>query len=109
MFVYIHPDMPISDTVNRIKWLKKNKILAYIMRDISCWESVYNYFYVDVCAYCNQPNIYKKMDFELFLEKRHTDKKRISSSLKIWNGETQNNECDQRKDKQTTLYDMEVR
>lgn len=34
-FVYVHPDMPISDTVQRIEWLRDHKCLPYIMRIVS--------------------------------------------------------------------------
>lgn len=84
-FVYINPDMPISDTLKRISWLKENKCLPYIMRDVSCWASKYNKFYIDIAAYCNQVHLFKKMNFIDFLEKRHNNKKRIVDSLNIWN------------------------
>lgn len=47
-FVYIHPEMPLKDTIDRIMWLKEQECLPYIMRDISCWESEFNRFYVDI-------------------------------------------------------------
>lgn len=83
-FVYIHPEMSLNETIERIKWLKNHKCLPYIMRDISCWNSEYNDFYVDIAAYCNQVNLFKKMDFDSFLEKRHTNKDRIIMSKKLY-------------------------
>jgi len=75
-FVYVHPDMPIKDTISRIEFLKENECLPYIMRDISCYYSKLHKFYVDIAAWCNQPGIFKKIDFTEFLERRHLTKNR---------------------------------
>jgi len=83
-FVYIHPSMNLEDTIQRIEWLKNNKCLPYIMRDITCWNSKYNQFYIDIAAYCNQPNLFKKLTFEEFLNKRHTNINRINQSYNIY-------------------------
>jgi hypothetical protein len=83
-FVYVHPNMPLSDTVYRIEFLKKYQCLPYIMRDISCWKSEYCEFYIDLAAYCNQVNIFKKMTFMEFLNKRHTNSSRILSSKNLY-------------------------
>lgn len=85
-FVYVHPLMPLRDTVKRIVWLKDNCFLPYIMRDSSCWSSKYNQFYVDIAAYCNQVFAFKKLTFEQFLFKRHKNKFRIEESLNLWKG-----------------------
>ena len=83
-FVYVHPDMPISDTINRINLLRKHKCLPYIMRHLDCFASEeYSNFYTDLAAYCNQPNIFKKMDFPAFIMKRTKNKKRIADTLSI--------------------------
>ena len=84
-FVYIHPDMPLSETVKRITWLKTNHCLPYIMRDKSCWGSELSEFFVDLAAYCNQVHLFKKMEFTVFLEKRHKNKKRIEKNKRLWN------------------------
>lgn len=84
-FIYCHPDMDISNIVNRIEYLKDRKCLPYIMRDISCWGSEYNHFYVDIAAYCNQPNIFKSMTFYQFLQKRHKNEDRIINSFDLYN------------------------
>jgi hypothetical protein len=84
-FVYIHPEMPLAETVKRIVWLKENQCLPYIMRDISCWESENSNFFVDLAAYCNQVHLFKKMEFSVFLEKRHKNKERIEKSKRLWN------------------------
>ena len=76
--------MNLKETIERIEWLKNNKCLPYIMRDISCWGSKYNHFYVDIAAYCNQPNLFKKLTFEEFLNKRHTNLERINRSYNLY-------------------------
>ena len=61
MFLYCHPNMDITnDVIYRVEWCKNNKILPYLMRDSACWNSMEKQFYIDLAAYCNQPNIFKK-------------------------------------------------
>lgn len=84
-YVYIHPDMKLSESVNRVKWLKDHNCLPFIMRDKQCWKSKFNNFYTDLSSYCNQIRIFKKMSFKEFLLKRHFNKERIKNSLIIWN------------------------
>ena len=74
-FCYTHPSMDLSNVVNRIEWMRSHKFLPYVMRHISCWQSEYSDFYVDLAAWCNQPNIFKKMLFDEFLYKRHPKNK----------------------------------
>jgi len=69
-FVYVTPTMTISNTINRIELLKKLKCLPYVMRDISCFYSENNMFFTDLAAWCNQPSIFKKMDFDTFMKKK---------------------------------------
>ena len=72
MFIYCHPDMNIkNDIIKRVNWCRDNKVLPYIMRDISCYSSPNNNFYVDLASYCNQIALYKKMPWVVFLTKRH--------------------------------------
>ncbi len=89
-FLYVHPSMSMENIVRRIEWCKKNKCLAYIMRDISCWGSLNKDFYIDIASWCNQPNLFKKMTFEEFLPKRHKKhrnrEKRIEISNKLYKG-----------------------
>lgn len=84
-FVYLHPDMPLSETIKRIIWLKENQCLPYIMRDVSCWSNKQSDFFVDIAAYCNQVHLFKKMEFEEFLEKRHKNTDRVMNSKRLWN------------------------
>ena len=77
--------MPLAETIKRIVWLKENQCLPYIMRDISCWQSENSDFFVDLAAYCNQVHLFKKMEFTVFLEKRHKNKERIEKSKRLWN------------------------
>jgi hypothetical protein len=69
--VYIHPDMPLSETIQRIEWLKERECLSFAMRDISCWKSKYSDFYTDVTSYCNRPVIYKNLTFIEFMKGIH--------------------------------------
>lgn len=70
-FVYIHPNMKLSNIVKRIEWLRDRKCLPYIMRDITCWESENSKFYTDIASWCNQVHVFKKLYFDEFLLKRH--------------------------------------
>jgi hypothetical protein len=83
-FVYCHPDMEISNVINRIEYLKSIKCLPYVMRHIDCWTSPNKKFYIDIASWCNQPNLFRKMTFDEFLQKRHTDKERIEKSLSLY-------------------------
>ena len=80
-YIYVNPKMPLIDTVKRIEFLKENECLPYIMRDISCWGIDLQDFYTDIASWCNQPPLFKKMDFKTFLEKKHKNEYRIKSSL----------------------------
>jgi hypothetical protein len=87
-FVYIHPDMPLSETVKRVIWLKENQCLPYIMRDISCWKNENSDFFIDLAAYCNQVHLFKKLSFIDFLGIRHKNRDRILTSERLWNENT---------------------
>ena len=83
-FVYVSPNMSIHETVQRIEWLKENELLPYIMRDLSCWDSVNKEFYIDIAAYCNQVGIFKKLTFSQFLKKRTKNLLRIEKSDSLY-------------------------
>jgi hypothetical protein len=84
-FVYVHPDMPLSDTIRRINWLKENKCLSYMMRDIACFDSQYRDFYTDLNSWSNNPSCFKMQTFEQYLQNRHTNtSKRKEESWKLW-------------------------
>jgi hypothetical protein len=83
--IYVSPEMEVTETTTRIIWCKENKCLPYLMRDISCWESTYSDFFVDLAAWCNQPGFFKNMTFDEFLVKRHPDNvNRVLQSLELW-------------------------
>lgn len=89
MYVYVHPDMPLEDTLFRVQWLKDHQILPYIMRDISCWADERHHFYVDLASWCNQVQFFKKKTFEEFLIKRYPkNKTRVCTSLEYYNSPT---------------------
>ncbi len=83
-FIYCNADMPLNDVVYRVEWCKKNKCLPYLMRDINCWDSKNRNFYIDLCAWCNQPSIFKKMTFPQFIVKRTNNVERQESSSKLY-------------------------
>ena len=83
-FVYVHPDMPISDTTLRVKWLKDHKCLPYVMRDISCWDSSNTDFYTDFASYCNQVSFFKKKEFSDYIHQRHPKGSRADASSHIY-------------------------
>ena len=85
-FVYVNSNMELSETVNRIIWLKRRSCLPYIMRDINCWnnDKILVDFYTDLAAYCNQVSIFKSMEFNEFLKRRHVDANRIKFSSSLW-------------------------
>lgn len=87
--IYCNPNMPLKDVIYRINWCRSNKALPYIMRDKSCWDSQYKYFYTDLASYCNQPGLFKNMPFEKFLYERNNKSKnhqsRVDFSLTLWN------------------------
>ncbi len=74
----------ISDLIYRVEWCRKNKVLPYVMRDQNCWGSINQDFLTDYAAYCNQPDVWKKMSFRRFLFKRHKKINRINESLNTY-------------------------
>lgn len=89
MFVYVNAaSMEPIDMVRRIEWLKKHECLPYVMRDANCYGSENEKFYTDVAAWCNQPGIFKKMDFKEFLRRRNPNNaSRQAISWSTWTGE----------------------
>ena len=84
-FVYCNSKMTLKNIVSRIEFLRNNKLMPYLMRDINCWSSELNDFYIDLAAWCNQPRIFKKMDFYTFLQRRHIlNKERVVSSYSLY-------------------------
>lgn len=85
LFLYCNPSMDISsDVVYRIEFCKSNKVLPYLMRDQSCWKSKNKEFYIDLCGWCNQPNIIKKMTFKEFIIKRTNNQERIRKHINLY-------------------------
>jgi hypothetical protein len=77
--------MPISDTINRINYIKNKNWLPYLMRDISCWDSKYRQFYTHLAGYCNQPSIVSKMSFETYIYRRCAKIEDADRSLEVYN------------------------
>jgi len=83
-YCYVHPDMPLKDTVKRLEWCRKNKALVYIMKDKACYSSLNKNFYRDLCSWANAPGIYKNHDFFEHMKRKSKDDTRIMSSLKLY-------------------------
>ena len=83
-YIYINKSMSIKQLIERVEWCRDNKCLPYVMRDIDCWSDTKKEFYIDYAAYCNQPSFFKKINFEIFLNKRHKNIERINESLRIY-------------------------
>ena len=84
-FIYIHPDMELSNVVNRMEWLRGHNQLPYVMRNILCWDREYNEFYVDLAAWGNQPGIFKSMDFPEFMRRRHpNNNERVIKHIQLY-------------------------
>jgi hypothetical protein len=83
-YVYVNKDMPLSDFVTRVDYLRGKQCLPYFMRDINCWYTEYEKFYTDMCAWCNQPSMFKKMTFPQFMSVRHTDEERIERHIALY-------------------------
>jgi len=88
-FVYVHPDMPLSETIARIEWLKKRKIFPYIMRDIECFKSANANFYTDIAIHCNWPAYFRAMTFYEYLRYANKDERRIEKSGHLY----EDNQC----------------
>lgn len=85
MFLYTSSNYnTLKEDIDRINWCKNNKILPYYMRNNLCWENKNRNMYIDLAAYCNQPNIFKKMNFGEFIKKRTNNIKRQEISNNLW-------------------------
>lgn len=88
-YIYHNKSMDIAQLISRVEWCRANEALPYVMRDIDCWEDPINHFYVDYAAYCNQPAMFKKMDFETFLRDtrypNNSNFRRVVKSMKVYN------------------------
>ena len=87
-YVYVNADMDPMETVERVEWLKRHECLPYIMRDRNIYGSEHEKFYTDIASWCNQPGLFKKMDFEEFLRRRNPKNiSRQGTSSAIYRGE----------------------
>jgi hypothetical protein len=83
-YCYVHPDMPLKDTVKRLEWCRNNKALVYIMKDKACYTSEHKNFYRDICSWTNAPGIYKYHSFLDHMKRKSKDNSRILKSVKIY-------------------------
>jgi len=80
-YIFTDADEPILEVLKRIHWCKENAVLPYIMRYDNCYTSDQKDFYTDLSAWCNQPNIFKKLSFEQYIDKRVIKKARKERSF----------------------------
>jgi len=83
-YCYLHPDMPLSATVRRLEWAKKNKALIYIMKDKACYSAKYKNFYRDLCSWANAPGIYKNYTFIEHMKHKTKNMTRRMESVKLY-------------------------
>jgi hypothetical protein len=92
-FCYVNPEMKIEDTLFRLEWMKENKCLPYVMRDISCWNSPKHHFYVSLASWANQIHLWQSMPFCDFVNKRYSQTKHIQRNkdeIEIYNSALEN-------------------
>ncbi|MBN2423171.1 hypothetical protein JXB41_08160 [Candidatus Woesearchaeota archaeon] len=82
-FVLVGFDTSLEQDLDRIYFLKKNKCLPYVMRHSNCYSSENKPFYTDLAAWCNQPGLFKKLNFIEFLKKRHVTRERYNQTVEI--------------------------
>lgn len=83
-YIYVHPDMTIKDTIDRIEWCRENKCKPYLMRDKACWDTENSKFYMSLASYCNQPGFFKNMSFKTFVTRRLKDQERIEREIRLY-------------------------
>lgn len=69
-YIYYHPDMSLTQLIERVEWCRANECLPYVMRDAACWECEHRDFLIDYASYCNQPGRFKKMSFQQHMANR---------------------------------------
>ena len=66
-YVYIHPDMNFEKAIlYRLNWCRKNRALAYAMRDIACWGGANGDKIAKAAFWANYPPFFKSLSFEEF-------------------------------------------
>lgn len=70
------------DLWRRIELLMKNNALPYIMRFNRYEESPYRGTYINLAAWCNQPNAFKKKSYREFVEYQQNRHKNICSETR---------------------------
>lgn len=71
-FVYCHPNMELKNIVKRLEFLRTNKCLPYLMRDITCFKSKNAKFYSLVLFWSNNPGLFKGLTFSEYIKTNRT-------------------------------------
>jgi hypothetical protein len=82
-FVYVNSNMELKEVVQRVIYLRANKCLIYLMRDLNCYGSEYEKFFIDLAEWCNWIPFYKKMDFITYLN-THRKKERAKKHINLF-------------------------
>lgn len=70
-YIYCHPDMDFEKNImKRINYLRENKCLAYLMRDIKCLTSKDIKKYSQLQRWCHSPQLFTTCTFNEFINKR---------------------------------------
>lgn len=84
-YMYFNPKMDLENINNRIKWAKKNQILPYVMRDLSCWENKRIQPYLsDLIQWTNCPMYFTTQTIDQCIHRFRKNKRRSEITLKIF-------------------------
>lgn len=89
-FIYCNANMPIQDTITRLKWCRDNKCLPYLMTDENCSKSNNKEFYSSIRNYCNFAVYFCGKTYEEYVKLKTKNKKLRREFVAMWNGEIEN-------------------
>lgn len=84
-YCYVNINDPVTSINQRVRFLKDNECLPYVMRDKNCYAKSDKAQYLTMLsAYCNQPAFFKKMEFSEFVSKRTNNERIIDICNTMW-------------------------
>lgn len=85
-YMYFNPEtMELSNLNNRLKWAKQNKILPYVMRDISCWKyPKLQTYIIDIIQWANVPAYFVNQSIYECISRYRNNKRRAEITKKIY-------------------------
>lgn len=72
-YILVGYDTTLEEDIKRVKLCWDRKFLPYITRHENYLTSEYKNFYIDLCAWCNQPWFVKTGDFRHFMNVRYKE------------------------------------